>query len=340
MPLSSDTIPRVHWLSQWIWCTETPQIHHQHLSVKLYTCSCTTGILCYSWYYFIILCTTPYNTRSNSLAICNLNLNAQIFSPSIPQIYSPTNVKVALSYLDTSHISQDNLAPSVNKPTLPHTHDIPTPNTLTFLAEGNLEQQPIEQYIAYTAKKKYKPVALKVKSVICKLPDKFHILQNITGDPLKDLPILETDPPPFTLTGWYTQERKGLFDKLNPGFLWPVEQKLLNYFMMVHQNAFTWESLERGHFKEKYFPPIEIPIILHTPWVHYNIPIPPGLHKEVCRLIQDKIDAGIFETSNSSYQSQWFCIVKKDCTSLCIVQSLEPLNAVTIQHSGIPPFTE
>ena len=100
--------------------------------------------------------------------------------------------------------------------------------------------------------------------------------------------------------------------------------------MMVHQDAFTWESSERGHFKEEYFLPIEIPIIPHTPWVHHNIPIPPGLHEEVCRLIQDKIDAGVFKLSNSLYQSWWFCVVKKDSTSLRIVQSLEPLNAVTI----------
>ena len=269
--------------------------------------------------------------------ICNSNLNAQKFSPSILQIDSPANVKVALSYLDTLYISQNNLASSVNELTLPHTHDIPTPDTPTFLAEEDLEQQPIEQYIAYTAKKKYKSMALKVKLVICELPDKFRILQNITGEPLKDLPVLDTDPPPFTLTGQYMQERKDLFDKSNPRFLWPVEQKLLHYFMMVHQDAFTWESLERGHFKEEYFLPIEIPIILHTPWVHHDIPIPPGLHEEVYRLIQDKIDTGVFEPSNSLYQSQWFFIVKKDGTSLCIVQSLEPQcgNYLTLRHTPL-----
>ena len=102
-------------------------------------------------------------------------MNAQQFSTSIPQIHSLANVKVTLSYLDTSHISQDNLAPSVNKLTLPCTHDIPTPDTLTFFTEEDLEQ-PIKQYIAYMAKKKYKPVALKVKLIICELPDKFCIL--------------------------------------------------------------------------------------------------------------------------------------------------------------------
>ena len=52
------------------------------------------------------------------------------------------------------------------------------------------------------------------------------------------------------------------------------------------------------------------------------------------------MDAGVYERSNSSYRSRWFCIVEKDTTSLRLVHSLEPLNAVTIQHSGVTPFTE
>ena len=46
------------------------------------------------------------------------------------------------------------------------------------------------------------------------------------------------------------------------------------------------------------------------------------------------MDVGVFEPSNSSYRSRWFCVVKKDG------KSLEPLNKVTIQHSGVPPFTD
>ena len=50
--------------------------------------------------------------------------------------------------------------------------------------------------------------------------------------------------------------------------------------------------------------------------------------------------AGVFEPSNSSYRSRWFIVLKKDGTSIRIVQSLEPLNAVTIAHLCVPPFTE
>jgi Integrase zinc binding domain/RNase H-like domain found in reverse transcriptase len=189
-------------------------------------------------------------------------------------------------------------------------------------------------------KKKYKPVALKVRPVIGELPEKFRIIRNIIGDPLDSLPILSPHPIPFKPSGRYTTERRDIFDKNNEGFLLPEERKLLHHFMMIHQAAFAWNDTERGHFREDFFPPIDIPVIPHTPWVQRNIPIPPGLFEEVCELIRRKIAAGTFEPSNSSYRSRWFCVVKKDGKSLRIVQSLEPLNQVTIQHSGVPPFSE
>jgi len=110
--------------------------------------------------------------------------------------------------------------------------------------------------------------------------------------------------------------------------------------MIIQQDAFAWSDAERGHFREDFFPPVEMPTIAHKPWAVRNIPIPPGIYDHVCSLLKRKIDAGVFEPSNSSYRSPWFCVVKKDGTSLRIVQSLEPLNAVTIAHSGVPPFTE
>ena len=51
------------------------------------------------------------------------------------------------------------------------------------------------------------------------------------------------------------------------------------------------------------------------------------------------MDTGVFEPSNSSYRNRWFTVLKKD-GALRWVESLEALNAVTIAHSGVPPFTE
>jgi hypothetical protein len=104
--------------------------------------------------------------------------------------------------------------------------------------------------------------------------------------------------------------------------------------------GFAWDDLERGRFREDFFPPVVMPVVEHKPWVLRNMPIPPGIYADVCKIIQTKIDAGVYERSNFSYRSRWFTVLKKGGTALRIVHSLEPLNAVTIQHSGVPPFTE
>ena len=83
-----------------------------------------------------------------------------------------------------------------------------------------------------------------------------------------------------------------------------------------------------------------MPIVPHKPWVLHNILIPPNIYDDVCEAICRMLQAGTFKPSNSSYRSCWFCVVKKDGKALRPVLSLEPLNQVTIQHSGVPPFTE
>ena len=114
----------------------------------------------------------------------------------------------------------------------------------------------------------------------------------------------------------------------------------MHHFMMLQSYGFAWDDSERGRFQEDFFLPIDISVVPHKPWVLKHIPIPPGLYPEVCRIIKMKLEAGVYEPSNSSYRSRWFCVIKKDGKSLRIVHSLEPLNEVTIAHSGVPPATE
>ncbi len=110
--------------------------------------------------------------------------------------------------------------------------------------------------------------------------------------------------------------------------------------MCLQNSAFAWTDSEQGHFHKDFFPPIEIPTILHKPWAQRNIPIPPGIYDKVCKIIKSKIDAGVYEPLNLSYRLCWFCVVKKDGKSLHIVHSLKPLNKVTIKHTGVTPFTD
>jgi len=136
------------------------------------------------------------------------------------------------------------------------------------------------------------------------LPSQFHITWEIKGNPLKDMPALATHPPPFQPTGHYTEEWKQVINRAHEGnFLLPEECALMHHFISIQNEGFAWSDKEHGHFHEDFFPPIKIPTIPHKPWTQHNIPILPGIYEEVCRMIKLKIEAGVYELSNSSYHS-------------------------------------
>jgi hypothetical protein len=145
------------------------------------------------------------------------------------------------------------------------------------------------------------------------------------------MPVLLMHPPDFVPGLRYMQERYKKL-QLNPdSFLWPEEEKLAHL---------SWIEEEKGEFQQDFFPPVRIPTVPHMPWVYKNIPIPPGLHDELVKIIHDKIASGAYEPSNAAYRSRWFCIINQDGSSLCIVHDLHPFNTVTIGDASIPPITE
>ncbi|KAG2066411.1 hypothetical protein BDR04DRAFT_1130025 [Suillus decipiens] len=81
-------------------------------------------------------------------------------------------------------------------------------------------------------------------------------------------------------------------------FLWPEEQKLVAHILSLNELALAWDETEKGRFRNDYFPPVIIPTIEHTPWVHCQPPIPPGIRDEVISLIKSKIASGIYKPSN------------------------------------------
>jgi hypothetical protein len=136
------------------------------------------------------------------------------------------------------------------------------------------------------AKKKYKPVAQKVQPMLADLPERFRIIRNIIGNPLASMPPLPTHPPPYKPTGRYTEERKLVIDNAHVGdFLWPTERDLMHHFMCLQQDGFVWNDSERRHFREDFFPPVEMPTVPHKPWIVRNLPIPLGIYPQVCKEI-------------------------------------------------------
>lgn len=191
-----------------------------------------------------------------------------------------------------------------------------------------------------TAALAYKKVANRIKPVATTLPENFCIVRRILCNPLTDLPMLPICLPEFVPGDRYTLEQKETMSVNPDKFLWPEEEKLVHHIISIHETAFAWDESEKGKFSDEYFDPVVIPTIEHIPWVLRNIPIPPGIFNQVVEVIKNKIASGIYKPSNSSYRSRWFCVLKKDGKSLRIVHDLQPLNAVSIKDSALPPMVE
>jgi len=190
------------------------------------------------------------------------------------------------------------------------------------------------------AGKKYKKVANRTYPVRGTLPEEFRIVRRPHPNPLTDIPILPPVPPPFEPGKRYTQKRHDAYNANKYGFLTSDEEKLVHHVIRAQEDALAWEETEKGRFKDEYFDPILFPTLEHVPWVIRNLPIPPGLYDKVVDIIRSKISAGVYEDSNSSYRSRWFCVPKKDGTSLRLVHDLQPLNKITIQDVSVAPITD
>jgi hypothetical protein len=185
----------------------------------------------------------------------------------------------------------------------------------------------------------YKRVDKKVRPVSTTFSPDYEVRRQIPDDPMKSLPELTPNPPPFTPTARLTRERLAML-KINPdGFLSPEEERIFERVMELNQGALAFEDQERGTFKDEYFSPYKIATVPHVPWEYKNIPIPPGILQKVIEVLKLKIEAGVYEMCQSSYRSKWFCVLKKN-GKLRIVHDLQPLNKVSIRDAGMLPIVD
>ena len=218
----------------------------------------------------------------------------------------------------------------------------PPPPRMTSTDQHGLMQQITLQHTfpdSPTPVLAYKKAAKKVHPVAASLPEDFRIARHRPEDPLISLPLLPTKPPYFVPGLRLTQERLDAMNINKYKFLWPEEERLAQHVLKTNEHALAWTEAERGRFRDDYLAPVKIPTIAHTPWVHKNIPIPTGIMDKVIDLFKRKVAAGVYEPSDASYRSRWFCVKKKN-GSLRIVHDLQPLNAVTIRNAAVPPFVD
>ncbi|SRR6266851_10141196 len=104
-------------------------------------------------------------------------------------------------------------------------------------------------------------------------------------------------------------------------FLQPEEERLLHHILKTNELGLAWTEEEKGWFSDKYFTSVKIPVIEHIPWAHKNLPIPTSILYNVIKIFKDKSTMGVYEHSNTSYHSYWFCI-KKQSGALHLVHDL------------------
>jgi transposase InsO family protein len=199
------------------------------------------------------------------------------------------------------------------------------------------ENQALESALVFTM---YKRVDKKIKPVSTSFPvEECYVHRRIPVNPLLTLPKLPFYPPEFLPTRKITTERLKILKINEKGFLLPEEEKLFKHIMVINEEAIAFEDAERGTFNESYFSPYIIPTVPHIPWEHKNIPIPAGLREKVMDVLKLKIEAGVYEQSQSSYRSKWFVVLKKN-GKLRIVHDLQPLNKISIRDAGMLPIVD
>lgn len=186
---------------------------------------------------------------------------------------------------------------------------------------------------------KYKKVEDKIRPVPAVIPEDFKVRRTFPHDPLSNLPVLPTHPPEFVPTKKISQERMDKLDIDGNPDMTEEEKKLLKHVLVLNERSIAFTEDERGTFRRDYFSDYRIPVTPHVPWEDKNLSLPPGRREEIIQMLKEKIKAGVYEETQSSYRSRWFCVKKKN-GELRMVHDLQKLNGVTIRDTGVPPIME
>ncbi|KAE8239698.1 hypothetical protein A4X13_0g8112, partial [Tilletia indica] len=183
----------------------------------------------------------------------------------------------------------------------------------------------------------YKPVARKVRPVATTITEDDRVRINIPSDFEVDMPSVPFAAPLFQPGKRLTRERLDELDLDADGMLNEDELALLTQVLLQNEHALAFDESEKGVVDENIVPPVKIPVVEHEIWDQRKIPISAAIKEQVMRLLQEKIDSGLYEHSSAGYTSKWFPVAKKQKGQFRLVHDLQPLNAVTARNPGRLP---
>ena len=185
---------------------------------------------------------------------------------------------------------------------------------------------------------KYKPVARKVVPVSTQDPESvIPLYRELEIGELPKLPVVPTRLEDLKFTERLNKERiSSIVSRLPAGFLTKSEVELLIHVIMQYEGAIAFTDLERGSFRQAYYPDYVIRTVPHKPWQKKPIKLPQSRREEVIKIMKTHMASGRYEPSSASYRSTFFAVEKKG-GALRVVHDLQPLNAVTIRDATLPP---
>lgn len=147
----------------------------------------------------------------------------------------------------------------------------------------------------------YKTVDKKVRPVPSHIPSHMKVQQKFPQNPLLNLPSLPFHPPEFQPTEKVTKDRMDSLGLDNNTDLLPEEKQLLQHIITINEWSIAFSEPERGTFRTDYFSDYKMPVMDHVPWMEKNMGLPQGYQDQIIKLLKEKIDAGVYETAQSSY---------------------------------------
>ena len=177
------------------------------------------------------------------------------YSPTLSPVFSVS------ASLDQGPLLAPNLshyAPSFAYPFLSSTQSVLSPSHVSALVD-------IYSFDFTSHSLAYKPVAKKVCPVLAPLDEEYLVLRQLPDNPLAGLITLLTNHPDFVPGERFTQEHADVLDLDLAQWLWPEEVKLVWWMVLNHETTFSWTATECGQLDDRYFPPVKIPTVPHTP---------------------------------------------------------------------------
>ena len=129
--------------------------------------------------------------------------------------------------------------------------------------------------------------------------------------------------------------------KIGTGFLSTVEKQLFIDILFEFEGAIAFDDSEMGLLNPAIEPPVHIHTVPHEPWQQQNIRLLKAMQEAATEIVKEKMESGVLEYSQGPYRSSYFLVEKPHAPGTYrLINNVQPLNAVTIRDSGLPPAVD